>query len=149
MTVAEVLKDRQNKASIAMVAGVSVRSLWGSTSVREPTNRGRGDAMSSRRIESHSAYVALRRDARSPCALGPVRGCERNREVGFGNWCDASPIGCSAASVGTCVPSVEKVQALCDVLQLEFYIGPPRDSLALDEERIALVAEAAERGLRD
>jgi len=42
-------KDRQNKALIAMVAGVSVRSLWGSTSVREPTNRGRGDAMSSRR----------------------------------------------------------------------------------------------------
>ena len=44
-------KDRKNKASIVMVAGVSVRSLSGSTSVREPTNRtnrGRGDAISSR-----------------------------------------------------------------------------------------------------
>ena len=42
-------KNRKNKASIAMVAGVSVRSLWGSTSVREPTkqtNRGRGGAIS-------------------------------------------------------------------------------------------------------
>ena len=31
-------KDRKNNASIAMVAGVSVRSLWGSMSVREQTN---------------------------------------------------------------------------------------------------------------
>ena len=36
-------KDRKNKASIAMFAGVSVRSLWGSTSLREPTRqRNRG-----------------------------------------------------------------------------------------------------------
>ena len=41
-------KDRKNKASIAMVAGVSVRWSWGSMSVREQTNRGRGDAISSR-----------------------------------------------------------------------------------------------------
>ena len=37
-----------DKASIAMVAGVSVRWSWGSMSVREQTNRGRGDAISSR-----------------------------------------------------------------------------------------------------
>ena len=42
-------KDRQNNASIAMVAGVSVWSLSGPMSVREQTNRGRGDAISSRR----------------------------------------------------------------------------------------------------
>ena len=45
-------KDRKKKASIVMVAGVSVRSLSGSTSVREPikqTNRCRCDAISSRR----------------------------------------------------------------------------------------------------
>ena len=48
---AAMMKNRKNQASIAMVAGVSVRSLWGSTSVREPTkqtNRGRGGAISSR-----------------------------------------------------------------------------------------------------
>ena len=45
------LEDRKNNASIAMVAGVSVRSLSGSPTVREPikqTNRGRGEATSSR-----------------------------------------------------------------------------------------------------
>ena len=41
-------KDRSNNASIPMVAGVSVRSLWGSMSVREQPSRGRGDAISSR-----------------------------------------------------------------------------------------------------
>ena len=42
------VEDRKNNASIAMVAGVSVWSLSGSMSVREQTNRGRGDAISSR-----------------------------------------------------------------------------------------------------
>ena len=49
-------KDRKNKASMVMVAGVSVRSLSGSTSVREPTNRtnrGRVDAISSRQTGRH------------------------------------------------------------------------------------------------
>ena len=44
-------KDRKNKASIAMVAGVSVRWLWGPMSVRaqtRQTKRGRGDAIWSR-----------------------------------------------------------------------------------------------------
>ena len=45
----DLAKDRQNNASIAMVVGVSVWSLSGPMSVREQTNRGRGDAISSRR----------------------------------------------------------------------------------------------------
>lgn len=44
-------------------------------------------------------------------------------------------------------PSVERIRALCEVLGLEFYIGPPRQAAALDEERLALAAEIAERGL--
>ena len=45
------------------------------------------------------------------------------------------------------VPSVERVQALCEVLGLEFYVGPPREGLLLDEDRLALAVETAERGL--
>ena len=44
----EVRREGQNNASIAKVAGVSVWSLSGPMSVREQTNRGRGDAISSR-----------------------------------------------------------------------------------------------------
>ena len=45
------------------------------------------------------------------------------------------------------VPSVERIQALCDVLGLEFYVGPPREDLLLDEARLAFAVETAERGL--
>ena len=45
------------------------------------------------------------------------------------------------------VPSVERVKALCDVLDLEFYVGRRRQALDVDEERLALALEAAERGL--
>ena len=45
------------------------------------------------------------------------------------------------------VPSVARLQALCDVLDLEFYVGPPRAALPVDERRLALALEAAEHGL--
>ena len=45
------------------------------------------------------------------------------------------------------VPSVERVQALCEVLDLEFYIGPHREALEVEEQRLALALEATERGL--
>ena len=44
-------------------------------------------------------------------------------------------------------PSVTRFRALCEVLGLEFYVGPPRDSLPLDERRLELAVETAERGL--
>ena len=44
-------------------------------------------------------------------------------------------------------PSVDRVQALCEVLELEFYIGPKRGTFTVDEERLALALETAERGL--
>ena len=45
------------------------------------------------------------------------------------------------------VPSVDRVQALCEVLGLEFYVGPSRDEVPVDEERLALALTTAERGL--
>ena len=45
------------------------------------------------------------------------------------------------------VPSVDRVQALCDTLGIECYIGPPREGLEVDEQRLALALEATERGL--
>ena len=45
------------------------------------------------------------------------------------------------------VPSVDRVQALCDTLGIEFYVGPPREAIEVDERRLALALEAAERGL--
>ena len=45
------------------------------------------------------------------------------------------------------IPSVDRVQALCEVLELEFYIGPKRSTFTVDEERLALALETAERGL--
>ncbi len=45
------------------------------------------------------------------------------------------------------VPSVERFRALCEVLDLEFYAGPRRESPDVDEERLVMALEAAERGL--
>ena len=38
-------------------------------------------------------------------------------------------------------------QALYEVLELEFYIDPKRNTFTVDEERLALALETAERGL--
>ena len=38
-------------------------------------------------------------------------------------------------------------QALYEVLELEFYIGPKRNTFTVDEERLALALETAECGL--
>ena len=46
------------------------------------------------------------------------------------------------------VPSVERLRALCEVLDLEFYVGPYRgEELEVDEHRLSLALEATERGL--
>ena len=45
------------------------------------------------------------------------------------------------------VPSVERVRALCAVLDLEFYIGPLRPRLAVDLFRLERALGVAERGL--
>ena len=45
------------------------------------------------------------------------------------------------------IPSVEKFRALCEVLDLEFYVGPRREEAPIDEARLARAVEAAERGL--
>ena len=45
------------------------------------------------------------------------------------------------------VPSVERVEALCQVLDLEFYVGPPRDGRPVDAERLEEALEATERTL--
>ena len=45
------------------------------------------------------------------------------------------------------VPSVERVEALCRVLDLEFYIGPPRDERPVDAERLERALETTERTL--
>ena len=45
------------------------------------------------------------------------------------------------------VPSVERVEALCRVLDLEFYVGPPRDERPVDAERLERALETTERTL--
>ena len=45
------------------------------------------------------------------------------------------------------VPSVKRVQALCQVLNLEFYVGPPRDERPVDAERLERALETTERAL--
>ena len=47
------------------------------------------------------------------------------------------------------VPTVERLAALCEVLELEFYIGPPRDSAPVDEDRLGLAVETAVLALRE
>ena len=45
------------------------------------------------------------------------------------------------------VPSVERFRALCKVLDLEFYVGPYREALEVDERRLELALETADQGL--
>ena len=45
------------------------------------------------------------------------------------------------------VPTVERIEALCEVLELEFYIGPQRDDAPIDEQRLELAVETAVRAL--
>ena len=45
------------------------------------------------------------------------------------------------------MPSVARLQALCDVLDLEFYVGPRRKAGAIDEERLREAIIATERAL--
>ena len=45
-------------------------------------------------------------------------------------------------------PRLAQLQALCDVLSLEFYIGPPRRVGAVDELRLEEALEATQRTLQ-
>ena len=72
-------KDRKNKGSIAMVAGVSVRSLSDSTSVREPTKGTtapptRPSQPSRRRPRRHRGPGVAGRRWREPARIRRVRG---------------------------------------------------------------------------
>ena len=44
-------------------------------------------------------------------------------------------------------PTVDRLRALCEVLDLECYVGPRRNPDPLDERRLELAVETAERGL--
>ena len=41
------------------------------------------------------------------------------------------------------VPTVERLAALCDVLDLDFYVGRRRDPAPVDEDRLQLAVETA------
>ena len=45
------------------------------------------------------------------------------------------------------LPSVERLRSLCEVLDLEFYIGPRREAGAIDEGRLRKAVTATERTL--
>ena len=45
------------------------------------------------------------------------------------------------------VPSVERIRSLCEVLDLAFYVGPPRAERPGDTERLERALETAERAL--
>ena len=45
------------------------------------------------------------------------------------------------------LPSVERLQTLCEVLELEFYIGPRREAGAIDEARLREAVVSTERTL--
>lgn len=45
------------------------------------------------------------------------------------------------------LPSVERLKALCEVLELEFYIGPQRHAGAIDERRLREAVMSTERTL--
>ena len=47
------------------------------------------------------------------------------------------------------VPSVEKFRALCEVLELEFYVGAPREVGRVEEERLKRAIETSEHSLRE
>ena len=103
-------KDRKNKASIAMVAGVSARSLWGSKSVREPTNRGRDGAISRRQTGRHvgKALESEGHGRRGAAGLGCTRGRSQDRagEGQAGGWVRC---GWSGGARGRSMPSVLRV----------------------------------------
>ena len=44
-------------------------------------------------------------------------------------------------------PTADRLRALCEVLDLEFYVGRRREPDPLDERRLELAVETAERGL--
>ena len=44
-------------------------------------------------------------------------------------------------------PSVERLQALCEVLDLEFYVGPRREAGTVDEQRLEDAVDSTERTL--
>ena len=87
------VKDRKNRASIVMVAGVSVRLLSDWTSVREPTDRtsrGRGDAISSRQTGRHvgKALETAGHGRRGATGMGCTGGRSQDRagERQAGGW---------------------------------------------------------------
>ena len=45
------------------------------------------------------------------------------------------------------MPSVERLKLLCEVLDLEFYIGPAREAGAIDERRLREAVASTERTL--
>ena len=45
------------------------------------------------------------------------------------------------------MPSVERLKVLCEVLELEFYIGPTREMGAIDERRLREAVASTERTL--
>ena len=45
------------------------------------------------------------------------------------------------------MPSVERLKVLCEVLELEFYIGPTREAGAIDERRLREAVASTERTL--
>ena len=45
------------------------------------------------------------------------------------------------------LPSVERLKALCDVLDLEFYVGPRREARTIDEQRLEDAVDRTERTL--
>ena len=45
-------------------------------------------------------------------------------------------------------PSWDRIRALCGVLGLEFYIGPVREPASVDDRRLELALDTAERGLK-
>ena len=47
------------------------------------------------------------------------------------------------------VTSITKFRALCEVLGLEFYVGPVRDPAAVDERRLEMAIVMLERALLD
>ena len=45
------------------------------------------------------------------------------------------------------VPSVERFQKLCEALELEFYVGPPRDGGHVDAARLSQALATTDRAL--
>ena len=47
------------------------------------------------------------------------------------------------------VPSVDRFRSLCQVLGLDFYVGPHRDFASVDERRLEVAVETTERALEE